>query len=317
LLLGLAVASLIFGTALASIWALAKKEILWCFVHANTFVLVVSGESNPDEVGQSGGVVDVLHEVPGKRLDKSSPNKLEWKFVDGEEEHGLLHFILGVHWIGPFRSLRNNGVKDSKEVRKYVYYSREQDVVVEGVKTTGAYNLNFPFNTLYLVVFPVRAILGVANPNSVLNSMVGEVVANIAGAHEPEYFIQGDASHKKEVVQAIKSIDSDILDKIGISLHSINLLPITLDAVSQKLFELAETTRRENVAKLQIAETDKQVGILANDVKEDHVNRVLIPTGKAEGGPAVRIAEAIEKTNLGTLALGGPAPVLPVISSDK
>lgn len=324
---GFVIATLIVASYLVGVWALARNGTLWCRVQPGTIVIVVAGESDPDNAEQSvGGVVDILHEVPGKITDKSSSNKFDWRLIDGTENRGLLHFLLGVQWIGFARSLRINNIKGCDSTNKFIYWSREQDVEVEGAKTMGVYRLNFRFNVLRRIVFPVRAALGVSNPDTVLGLMVEEVVANISGTRVPEYFLQGDASHKKEIVDAVKELDAELLDKIGTSLSGVNLLPITLDEESRKLFELAETTRRENEAAIQIAEKDKKLailkaqgekeaGILANDVKEDHVNRVLIPTCAAVGGPAVRIAEAIEKTNLGTLALG--VPVLPMISSDK
>ncbi len=212
-MLGVVVALVLLASAVLSVWILAQHEILWCRIPANTFAFVVTGTKDPSDSSliSGGGIVEVLHEVPGKKLNRSSLNKFEWTFEDGHEEHGLLHFILGVQWIGFARSLRINHIRDrcfrrddikgihsqSNDCKaKFIYYSREQAVEVNGANTLGSYRLDLPFNLLYAVIAPVRAILGMADSNAVLTMMISEKVSNVVGTQEPEYFLQGDAAIK-------------------------------------------------------------------------------------------------------------------------
>ena len=119
----------------------------------------------------------------------------------------------------------------------------------------------------------------------------------------------------------------DILDHIGIEVTKVNLLPIRMDADSARLFELAETTKRENAAAIARAERakqeiilkaegDKAARLLAIDAEEEHVERVLIPTAKTPGGAFVRAAEAHENNKTATTVVVGSG-ALPVIGPSK
>jgi regulator of protease activity HflC (stomatin/prohibitin superfamily) len=326
-------------TILVTIWILAKEENLFAFVPPNTMAFVVSGNESPDTNEISGGgLVDVIHEVPGKILDKSDPDKSKWQFKDGKEDRGLLHSILGVHWIGFGRSLRMNHVHDvymerglnkvtlRTRLTKFVYFSREQIIEEKGAKTIGAFRLNILFNILYSMIYPVKSVFGMADPNAVLTSMIRERVNGITGTQEPEYFLHGNIDNKRSIVDSVDEIKSYILEHVGIQINTVNLISIDLDEDSRKLFELIETTRRQNIAAISIAERTKQerviiaegekaAGMLANDVAEDHVKRVLQPLGEVKDGALIRLAEAVEKTGAETIVLG--ASVLPVVGKGK
>jgi hypothetical protein len=334
LLIVLALVALVLGT----IWILAYNEFWWCFIPANTFALVTWGSSSDptDSSNLIDGELDkVIHGVPGKRLNDDDPDPFKWFFEDGEEEHGILYHLFGIHWIGWGRSLRLNQVHEIRFKKgkdgdrdvysivgkdfstKFIYYSREQAVDVRGAETLGSYELDLQFNLLYAMKYPVHAVLGMADPNAVLTAMVMEAVNNTTGAQEPEYFIQGDASNKRDLVKAVLDKQGEIEEKIGITVRTANLLGIDVDAKTRALLELQETTERENKAAVARAEKDKQLAILAgqgkaeaqmavNAADADRITRVLVPLGAIPNAAGIRFAEAIgENKTLTTLVVGG------------
>ncbi len=303
--------------------------------------LVVSGNSEEGDDSQvsGGGVVDILHSTPGKKLNKTNQNPFEWKFEDGEEDRGLLHFLLGVQWIGPTRSLRVNHVYDvcfrrepekrsyqisEKDYQtKFIRFSREQAVEEYEAKTIGTYKLDVRFNLLYAMLQPVKALLGVQDLNTVLTSMVKEAVNNTTSAQQPEYFLQGEVAHKLELVTAVASIRTAVLENIGIDITVVNLFGLDVDEKTRQLLELEETTNRENAAAISrakraqletiiAAEGKKQAQLMDNEAQADRVEKVIRPLGDIPSAVPLRWAEAYEKnTTVTTLMIGGkPVPIL-------
>src|SRR3990167_9270469 len=123
-------ATLFIGSGFA-IRALARIPFYWVFTPANTFCLVVSDE---DESGDGmtgvGNLVNVLHAVPGKRLNKNALDTMEWQFEDGEDpEHDRFSFRkLGVQSMGNiFYTTRFN-------VDKRMRFAREKKLKEEEEK---------------------------------------------------------------------------------------------------------------------------------------------------------------------------------------
>lgn len=331
-------AILIAGLFLGTVWTLANLGIIWTFVPANTVgITIARGNAKLNKAGIGGSeLVDIIHGVPGMKLDRSNSNPIEWTLKEGKEKHGLLYALIKVHYIGPLNKVRENqihemrfgkmkegdndkfGVESKDYQTKFVFYSREQAVEVENADTKGAFELDIKDNLLYKTAQPAKAILNVANANAVLTLMVREAVNNVTGNHEAEYFIQGDGTKsskktKKELTDAIMKIRGRALEVIGIDIYEVNLVSLDFDAKTRELMELKEKTERENAARLlvsenetKIAEEKKKQKILDNDALADHVKRVIVPTGSAPGGAAVRFAEAYENNKTATtVVLGG------------
>ncbi|HEY4490041.1 MAG TPA: SPFH domain-containing protein [Candidatus Paceibacterota bacterium] len=348
-----AIAATLFGLWFfvgLAIRALANKEILWFFTPGNTYALLVrKGNETTDLTEGGGGIVGIAHDIPGHRLIIPADNNLfNAEFVEGEEDRGLLHRLYGVHWKGPFKDLRRNalrsfryGRKDKEETyhvfpedqkTKFVFFSSNQAVKVDNAETAGAFGLDIIYNIIFERKHPVKAIVRVADANAVLSQKAEARTIALTGSKPPDYYLYGDVKQKEELTDAIEGIAGDTLSQLGIFITDASLFSIDPDEAEKKLRELlqlAEKTRLEQAAKIQVAEADKKVTILAgeaakevqmlaNEADEDRVNRVILPVAREPGGPAVRFAEAYESNEtVTTLSIGGKGMGIIIPQPDK
>jgi hypothetical protein len=317
-------AIIVLGLGFLLQW-MGGQGILFAIPEANKFALVVPKGGSPNSDG--GGVVDVIHAIPGYVLMKPSSDAMSWYFKKGEEERDLLFKLLGVVWLGPYQTLRTNTVrsfrfgrkdeeseyrvmpKDEKE--KWVHFSAQHDMQMKDVETKDVLGVNININLLYNNVFPVRSILIVADSNAVLNIMTEEEVINTVGNTTLKKIVSGTRNAKQEIADNIMGIKREIRKKIGKWITSIDIFEISMNDETRDLMELEETTEKKNAAEIAVAEKDKKVAILRNDHLKDHNDRVILPLAAA-GADAVRIrhAEALEKlTNLTTYAPGADVMV--------
>lgn len=313
---------------------MASLEIIFCYGGGtNKFAFVVKKGSKPMKPGEvtgGGGFEKIIHEIPGKILTYHSSNDPNnYEFVPGKESRGLLYHLFGIHFMGISRELRVNKVHeltfgkkktDSAQYDtepndypdKWIQYSREQAINAFGVETAGAYKMDVQGNIKYRISFPYRAIVGLKDPNAYLTGMMVSEINKITGTEQPEYFIQGPASHKRKLEDAMTNIYLEVERQVGFFIDAAVIYSFDVDEEQRKLLELQETTRRNNDKNLldaenrkQVAEKDKEAKMQKNLGEEDHVKKVLLPLATAPGGPAIRWAEAIENNkSLTTLVLG-------------
>lgn len=325
---------------------LAERSILWVIIPANCYGLVaMKGNKTGDMTEGGGGVVDIVHNIPGKRLKKEGHDLMEWKFVSGEESRSILFWLLGVEWIGIFRTLRTNKIRrfryskrradrgeekrregepfgdyfliDDDLTTEYVPFSGEQAIAVLDAETQDILELNFLFNVIEESTFPLKSIR-VADPNGILAVMVKQEVNAVTGPQSPDYFIKASPKSTKEILDAARLATTNAKKAVGKEISEINLISTDMDEKDRTLFELAAKTKRENEAAIAVAEKDKKVQLLANDADADRVTRVILPAAANELVASVRNtdrnAEAYEKNKtMTTLVIGqGALPTVPV-----
>ena len=319
---------------------LAKRDTLWTKIPANCYALITTFGNDTGDLTQGGGAVtNIIHNVPGKRLIKGSHDLMKWQFVDGREPHGILHFILGIHWIGPFRTLRTNKIRrfryskrkhekdapatvqtgpfrdyiveDDDLTSRYVPFSGEMAIPVTDAETKEVYELNFLFNVIEEAVRPLLAIR-VADANSILAGMVKERINAITGAEPAETFIKATPESTKSILKAAYEATTDSEEEVGKRISRINLISTDMDEKDRAIFELPAKTARENAAAIAIAEKDKQVRILGNDADADRIERVVKPAAENDRTVAVRVAEAYENNKTVTTFAPGSSTMIPL-----
>ncbi len=369
---------------LVVLWAIVgivvRNASWWFFIPGGMYAILVSKENVSTDIDKGGGgIVDVEHEVPGKVLNKKSHNFYDWKFEDGKENRGLLHFLYGVHWKGPFRDLRLNidksfrfGLeskksddtgeleeKDGKEKRKskqkvadqegyhvfpqviqseYVFFSGQQAVEVNAAETKGAFALDIKYNIIWERIYPVRAILRVADSNATLSEMSEAKTIALTGTHDPDYYLSGTKEAKAELVKEVKDISTAAEEQLGLCITSVTLFSIDPDKKEvglRALLELAKKTELEQAARLKVATASKQAaiteaegiaesirllaeanktrGTLENDVSADRVQRVTLAIAREPGAAAIRAAEAYENNKTVTTFAPGNSGGLGII----
>jgi regulator of protease activity HflC (stomatin/prohibitin superfamily) len=224
--------------------ALARRDKYWIFTPANTFALIVTNEDETGD-GMSGGgdVRDVLHGVPGHRLDKSAANPMDWRFVPGADPNhdSVLFQKLGVQSMGNIfwkprvnidRRLRFSTEEDSgkksntdpkekkspadsqaEELRtvtktkktKNVFFTGELTVKIDQSDTSDKLGLNFEIDFAFAREFPVRSVLKLADSAAFLTSLVANIVNNETSAHPAAWFYGGEDTdeHREALAEMI------------------------------------------------------------------------------------------------------------------
>jgi len=345
---------IVSGALAIGIRELARRRILWVFVPTNTFALVTT-EQNPDvDLTKGGGrLASVVHSIPGKKLNMSNSDPMEWFFEDGNESHGLLNHLLGVQWIGPFRYLQENIIKSFRYTRdaqqtelsvrpkesktRFVFYTSEQAVEVKSAETKDIFEIKVVFNIILANMFPVRAVLKVADSNAVLSQLVEAETLIIAGAHDIKDFLSGNATLKNDLVVAVKNTRSVAQRQVGTDILEVNLLGLDPTDKTRTVLELKSVTELENAALIARAEAEKrrriieaqgrkEAQILITDGDADRVQRVTLEIGRNPGAITVNGQEAYRYNGtVTTFAPGGkelglvinpvpPAPAGPILN---
>ncbi|MBI2673720.1 MAG: hypothetical protein HYX23_00345 [Candidatus Zambryskibacteria bacterium] len=319
----------IWGLALL-LRAIASREnpTIVTFVPAQMHALVTTKSNKETDVTKGGGnIVDAIHAVPGRILDKSPMDPMNWYYKLGRESRGILYYLLGIQFIGIFRYLRLNDVRTFRFGRKdeesayrlqaksdqtrYVFFSGQHDIQIEGVETTGILKINLLFNLIYEEIFPVRVRLRTADPYAVLTMMVTRLVISKVGGTDPKLLI-AEETRQRELADAIQEIDLIVEEQLGIRIIKVTLADVAFDAETQKFLELETRTRLQNEAAVAVATKDRTVQILANDAAADRVERVIRPTAENDRTVAVRVAEAYENNKVVTTYAPGASAMLPL-----
>jgi regulator of protease activity HflC (stomatin/prohibitin superfamily) len=318
------IALLIFLGIALLIRLLALVGFYWCFIPANTFAIVVSKGNTESDLNSGGGVVNVLHNIPGKVLNMGPDDPMEWVFETGTETRGLLFHLLGVQRKGLFTSLRVNQIRDSRFARtekdeqyhiepkntktKFVFYSGANTVSVTSAETIDALGINADFNILFERSNPIKSILMVADANAVLTLKIRERVISVTGKKKLEDILggTGSAGAKDEIQIAAKSAVLETLTDIGITVKSVDLFDVSVDAETKTLIELKAKTERENAAKVSIAKAVADAQRHANDAEADRITRTILPIADNPGAVRIRLGEAYrDNKTVTTFAPGG------------
>lgn len=335
--MGILIAGIILVLIVYIVRFMGSRGILWVIVPANCYVNVTTwANASGDMTKGGGGITNILHNVPGKKIDKSNSDQMKWKFVKGKERRGLLFLLFDLQWIGPFRTLRMNIIrrfryskKQGKESSttsvddpikdyeiqhddlktKFVPYSGDQAILIKDSETADVFELNFLLNVVEENVYPVRSIR-VSDPNAILAGMIKEKVNAVTGQKKPEYFIKASADSTKEIVDAATLATVESEEEVGKRIDRITLVATDMDPEDRALFELEAKTARENAAAIAQAEKNKRVTIIDAEAYEegqrkrnaadaDRVTTVIIPMAEQEGAGEIVFAEALGKlTNL-------------------
>ncbi|OHA91851.1 MAG: hypothetical protein A2665_01770 [Candidatus Zambryskibacteria bacterium RIFCSPHIGHO2_01_FULL_46_30] len=329
-MIGFVLALVVFFGLAVFLRAAASREnpTFVTFVPAQMHALVTTKSSKVTDATKGGGnVVNVIHAIPGKRLDKSPVDPMNWHYKDGKEPRGLLYYLLGIQFIWLFRYLRLNDVRTFRFGRKdveskysimaksqqtrYVFFSGQHDVQVESAETVGILKVNLLFNLIYEETYPVRVRLRTADPYAVLTMMVTRLVISKVGGTDPKLLIAEEA-RQQELARAIQAIAPVVEEQLGIKIKKVTLADVAFDTSTQELLELEIRTRLNNEAAVAIAEKDKSIQILANDADADRVERVIIPAARDERTVAVRVAEAYERNKVVTTYAPGASTMIPL-----
>lgn len=330
-MIGLGLAIVVFFGLAVLLRAVASREnpTFVTFVPAQMHALVTTKSSKVTDATRGGGnVVNVVHAIPGRRLDKSPADPMNWQYKDEKESRGILYYLLGIQFIGPFRYLRLNDVRTFRFGRKdeeskysimaksqqtrYVFFSGQHDVQVESAETVGILKINLLFNLLYEENFPVRVRLRTADPYAVLTMMVTRLVISKVGGADPKVLIANQNNEQQGLTDAIQDIASVVEEQLGIKVKKVTLADVAFDTDTQRLLELEKKTEIENKAKVAIAEADRDARIARNTGDADRVTRVIIPAARDERTVAVRVAEAYENNETVTTFAPGANTMIPL-----
>ena len=264
-------------------WFAGKENpTIFTFIPAQRHALVVTKSvrrdkaRGEDKTEEQGNVVNVVHAIPGKCLDKSSTDPMDWRYLDedGEggfvEPRGLLYVLLGIAFIGFFRYLRLNEVKTFRWGRKdgeteyrmqakssltrFPFFSGQHDIQQDHVETKAILKFNLRFNLTLEETYPVRVRLRVADPYAVLTMMVNDYVVNKMGSVDPKIFIGGETEApdkdaqekakenlKRDLVEGISTIRGAVEEETGITIRKAQLPDFDFDKNTKDLLE-AKTT---------------------------------------------------------------------------
>lgn len=330
-MIGLGLAIVVFFGLAVLLRAMASREnpTFVTFVPAQMHALITTKSNKVTDATRGGGnVVNVIHAIPGRKLDKSPTDPMNWRYEDGKEPRGILYYLLGIQFIGIFRYLRLNDVRTFRFGRKdeeskysvmaksqqtrYVFFSGQHDVQVESAETVGILKINLLFNLIYEETFPVRVRLRTADPYAVLTMMVTRLVISKVGGTDPKVLIANKNNEQQVLTDAIQDIASVVEEQLGIKVKKVTLADVAFDTDTQKLLELEKKTEIENKAKVAIAEADRDAQVARNTGDADRVTRVIIPVARDERTVAVRVAEAYENNETVTTFAPGANTMIPL-----
>ncbi|KND48853.1 MAG: hypothetical protein AB200_00250 [Parcubacteria bacterium C7867-005] len=319
---------------------------LWLITSANALALIVSDDKEDGKTTQGGGaIVDLRHAIPGKFIDKTDPDPMNWEvkdLPDGMEvdprHDKLLYKLLGVEWISLFPSVRTNSdvhlrfsnkrdadgnrvVENSDQLPKFIYYSGDLVANLEGLETKDQLKLGFRFNLIFERVFPIRSVLRVSNPLAYLEGMIESIVSNIVGGNNAADYRGGANSGKlkQDLVDAIMKNDAfhaEALEQLGLKIKSMSMLSPTMDPKQEAILELQVQAEAQARVRITNAEAEKKEKMLLNDAAADLYTRVTEPTMKLANEPANRWATAHEKNGVATTVVYGSG-ALPVVGGTK
>lgn len=318
-----------FGLLLLLQW-MGGQGILFAIPPANMYGIVVMRGDTSQVKQEGGGVVDVVHAVPGKMIVKPSHDQMRWHFRSGEETRDLLFRTLGVVWLGPFKTLRENVVRSFRYGReqgeehyrvmskdddnaRWVHYSSQQDIDMKDVETKDSLAVNFKMNIIQEDKYPVRARLVVADSNAVMTLIIIKEVLETTGTIELKKIISGKADTKETIANSAFVIAGKIRQRVGKIIKSVDIYDVSMNEKTRALMELEKTTEKQMHAEVQkseqrviIAANDAKASKKASDAEKYHNEKVILPLAQAgENAVRAREAEAYERNKTVTHSVRG------------
>ncbi len=324
-------------------------------VAANTHALVVKKsntairdkDGNIIGVNNDGGdVTDVIHAIPGKKLNKSNPDPMEWHYIRGREPRGFFFTLFGVIFIWFFRYLRISEVRQFRWGRKkgeqsydmmsktyigrFPYFSGQHDILQEHIETKRIIKFNLRLNLTLEENYPVKVRLRFADPYAVLTMMVNDHVINEIGAIDPKKFIgdvdelmpdEGDQKLAKEnlkkgLIDSFDRIRGAVEKETGIYIREVALPDFDFDEETRKLLEAKTKAELEGEAGIVKARLGAEQAVAAAKGARDA--QILRNEGDADrvknvilkiaeaGENAVRVREAEAYENNGVVTTYAP-----------
>jgi regulator of protease activity HflC (stomatin/prohibitin superfamily) len=290
ILLFLVIAGLLYVTSWFVLRRMARVPLRVTFTPANTICLIVTEEDNSGDGTKGGGnLVNALHAVPGKTLNKTDPDPMKWIFEDGlDPEHdNYLFKKLGIQDMGGwFYTTRMNvdrrlrfGWEDTpaagdpgqpvEELRtvtknkktKHVFYSGELTVRVKNADTADKLGLDMEIDFAFARKYPVRSVLQLADATAFLTSRVHSFVNMHTASQPAEYYYGGDdvGEHREELAQAINEddvLEKQIEDELGLEITMVSIRDVDMQPHHRDLMEKEITARKTAAANLITAQGD-------------------------------------------------------------
>jgi regulator of protease activity HflC (stomatin/prohibitin superfamily) len=308
---------------LVSLWSvvgivvrqLARLKKIWRFIPANTTAYKVSEKNRavkPTDPTMStpasgGGVIQILHNIPGHQISHASSNCLQWEVVPGKGKRGLMYRLYGVEYVGVFSDLRENSVREFRKnittktvevmdgeekktitiphysvivkenVSEFVQYSREHTVVIERMEALEGDAIMVMVTVKYHEPFPLRARLEVADPNAVLSGLITQAMSGLIGEFHSDYYLYGPPERKRKLMRRVRKIvTKQALRAIGICITDVILEAIDVEESRRILYELNRTKQLEGQAHVTEAEKNALVNtIIAQNESENQITRAI------------------------------------------
>lgn len=346
---------LLYGLFLRSL-ARRKEPIFSVIIPANCSALV-SKEPNTERAGEKdkgdpgvnndgGDIVDVRHAVPGRVIDKSDQDPMNWHLKKkGKEPRGILFLIFGTQIIGLYRYLRLNDVRtfrygrkdkeskyrvmDKADHTRYPHFSGQHDILMEHLETivgdpgdagTAVLRINILLNLLFEETYPVRVRLRVADPYAVLTMMATRRVMATIGGRDPRDIVSNKDSVHDKIIAAVQDISDEVEKYLGITITKTTIADIGFDDETTKLIEKEAVAIIEANAKRREAEGDRDAKIARNMGDVHRLQNVLIPAAETPERSRVfrsdREAAAYENNERVTTYAPGSG-VRPVVTLDE
>jgi hypothetical protein len=324
LLLGLAIAALLYATPVLTIRWLAHEEKYFVIIPENCFAFVVTKTNKTGDIRQGGGgIVKIVHNVSGKKVVYAANGDLmETAFVEGKQDRGgwlgeLIFWATGAEYIGVLTGLRTNTIRRFRYAKKadkrkegepftdyevqeddllteYVPYYNDHAIPVTDAETNDIFEMNFLFNVIEENVYPVKSVLKISDSNAYLAGLIKEQVNAITGRLEPEKILKMSTEMTGALVAGAKRAIDRALALVGKKIQDVTLVKTDMDEKDRELFELDARTERINRNRLADADTEFQIQKKKNDAAADRVERVIKPAAENERTVSVRWAEAHE-----------------------
>lgn len=298
---------------------------VWDIIPANTGGILVSRRKSSSIGTSGGGVSDLLHEVPGKYIDKSNHDEMNWKYKKGKEKKNLFHYIpgmRGVRYIGIFMMLRTNEIRTYRQTMlkssgggldenkpqyeiqekvdrtRYAFFSGQHDIMIKEAETAGVFGIDLTTNILFEERCPVRVRLKLADSYAQLTLMVKNRSIEFTGDKLPEDLIGGKADVKEAYERYImdNSFRKAVLLETGIWIRGVRLFDIDISSEDRELFQKRAIAKIEKDAAIIKAQGDARVtkltGMARNDVDADYVKRVTLKVAADPGAVTVHGQDA-------------------------
>jgi hypothetical protein len=330
-------------------WASREEPFFAAIVPANCSALVSKKPNTRKATGEvvsvnndGGDISDVIHAVPGRKINKSDHDPMNWYYEKGEESRGFFFHLFGIQIIWPFRYLRIMDVKtfrygrragekeyhvmDKSEHTRFPHFSGQHDIFMPHLETivgkagTAVLRIEILLNLLFEEIYPVRVHLKLADPYAVLTMMVTRRVMAVIGEKDPRDIVSNKDDIHDTILAAVERLSDEVESHIGIRITKATFGGIGFDPETTLLIEKEGVAIIEANALRRKAEGERDAKKLRNEGDIHRIQNVIIPAAETEERSRVfrsdREASAYENNATVTTYAPGSG-VRPVIDIDK